>query len=194
MAEILPFTRKPPRTRKPPFNRAPGALPVFGLLFPWVVIGVLVAAALAAGAFSHWHQTKSLITETGGSAYTGRISSADIKVIDGDTIRANGDVFRLVGYDTPEKGSLAKCPAERKLADQATSRLRQIVARDDLRLDRVACACPPGTEGTHRCNYGRLCGKLTASGRDVGAILIGEGLARSYICRSSSCPPRQGWC
>jgi hypothetical protein len=27
-----------------------------------------------------------------------------------------------------------------------------------------------------------LCGSLSIGGRDVGAILIGEGLAHSYVC------------
>jgi hypothetical protein len=47
-----------------------------------------------------------------------------------------------------------------------------------LDLERVACACPTGTEGTPRCNYGRSCGVLRARGQDVGAVLIAEGLAR----------------
>ena len=43
------------------------------------------------------------------------------------------------------------------------------------------------------CNYGRACGILKARGRDVGATLISEGLARAYVCGPRSCPPRQGW-
>ena len=31
------------------------------------------------------------------------------------------------------------------------------------------------------CNYGRACGTLKARGRDVGAILIGEG-SREPMC------------
>ena len=38
--------------------------------------------------------------------------------------------------------------------------------------------CPSGTEGTQRCNYGRLCAVLTSAGRDVAAVMIAEGLAR----------------
>jgi endonuclease YncB( thermonuclease family) len=128
------------------------------------------------------------------SAPTGAIQPSNILIIDGDTIRISGQTYRLVGFDTPERGSQAKCNAERELAARATRRLREIVARGDLRFNRVACACPPGSEGTRRCNYGRLCGTLTAAGRDVGTILIGEGLARRYICSGTHCPPRQNWC
>jgi len=122
------------------------------------------------------------------------IGAPQIDVIDGDTVRANGQVYRLVGFNTPESGLQAKCEAERKLAARATSRLRQIVAAGGLRFERVACACPPGTEGTQRCNYGRLCAKLASPAGDVGRLLIAEGLARPYVCSNTRCPPRRGWC
>ena len=35
---------------------------------------------------------------------------------------------------------------------------------------------------------------LKAHGRDVGMILIGEGLARSYHCGATRCPGRRSWC
>jgi micrococcal nuclease len=62
-----------------------------------------------------------------------------------------------------------------------------------LSLNYVACSCPPGTEGTDRCNYGRACGE--AGDRDVGATLIGEGLDVSFVCSETACPktPRP-WC
>ena len=91
-------------------------------------------------------------------------------------------------------GRHARCAQERALASKATHRLQEIVGSGDVELARVACACPPGTEGTADCNYGRLCGKLRADGRDVGAILIGEGLAEAYACGATSCPPRKDWC
>jgi len=121
-------------------------------------------------------------------------SALSISVVDGDTVRANGQTYRLAGFDTPESGSLARCERERKLADVATSRLRQLIANGQPSLERVPCSCPPGTEGTQQCNYGRLCGRLQADGRDVGAILISEGLARPYVCGQTGCPRRQSWC
>jgi hypothetical protein len=51
----------------------------------------------------------------------------------------------------------------------------------------------PGEEGTSRCNYGRVCGVLTVGGREVGQILIAEGLAHPYVCSGTSCPKRQPW-
>lgn len=119
---------------------------------------------------------------------------ASISAIDGDTVRANGQVYRLVGFDTPESGSRARCDRERKLAEAATNRLRHLIASGQPALERVPCSCAAGTEGTQQCNHGRLCARLQAEGRDVGTILISEGLARRYVCGQAGCPRRQSWC
>jgi endonuclease YncB( thermonuclease family) len=119
---------------------------------------------------------------------------SSISVVDGDTVRSGGQTYRLVGFDTPERGDLARCARERTLAQQATQRLQQLIGSGHVTLQRVACACKPGTEGTSRCNYGRLCGTLRADGRNVGAILIREGLAHSYVCSGTGCPRRRSWC
>jgi endonuclease YncB( thermonuclease family) len=114
-------------------------------------------------------------------------------IVDGDTIRVAGETFRLVGFDAPETYR-AQCPSERALGNRATLRLRQLVAGGGLDLERVACSCQPGTEGTPRCNYGRSCGVLRVRGRDVGELLIAEGMAHAYVCGRTSCPAREAWC
>jgi endonuclease YncB( thermonuclease family) len=121
------------------------------------------------------------------------IETSQIEVVDGDTIRVTGETFRLVGFDAPETYR-AQCSSERQLGNRATFRLRQLVASGGLDLERVACACRTGTEGTPRCNYGRSCGILRARGQDVGAVLIAEGLARAFVCGPTSCPKRESWC
>src|ERR1044072_1468821 len=89
------------------------------------------------------------------------IDAADIRVIDGDTIRVHHKQpnVRLVGFNAPETRRAA-CPAERELRDKATRRVRDLVRAGRLDFEFVACSCPPGTEGTERCNYGRHCGTL----------------------------------
>ena len=120
------------------------------------------------------------------------INSGQIEIVDGDTISTNGIVYRLVGFDAPETYR-AQCQSERELGNKATFRLRQLVAGGGLELERVACSCRSGTEGTMACNFGRSCGTLRARGKDVGEILIAEGLAHPYLCGKWSCPPRLPW-
>ena len=122
------------------------------------------------------------------------IEAGTVRVVDGDTIEARGSVWRLVGFDAPETGRRAQCSIEGERGVAARARLVAIIAGGGLDLEPVACSCRPGTEGTPACNHGRLCGTLRARGRDVGATLISEGLARPYVCGPRSCPTRLRWC
>jgi endonuclease YncB( thermonuclease family) len=116
-------------------------------------------------------------------------------VIDGDTIRIGhqkSDV-RLVGFNAPETRR-AVCEAERELGGKATARLRDLVRSSKLDFEFVACAYPPGAEGTPSCNYGRRCGTLKANGHDVGAILVSENLAVPFDAdkHDARLPPNLG--
>jgi endonuclease YncB( thermonuclease family) len=124
------------------------------------------------------------------------IDSDDVRVIDGDTIRVYQQEpnVRLVGFNAPETRRAA-CEVERERGAKATRRVRDLVREGDLDFIYVRCSCPAGTEGTQACNYGRDCGTLKSHGRDVGAILIEEGLAVPFVCGTTRCPktPRP-WC
>ncbi|MBB4171599.1 endonuclease YncB(thermonuclease family) [Rhizobium sp. BK538] len=128
--------------------------------------------------------------------YAKTIDQQTFSVTDGDTIRANGEAngTRLVGFNTPEVFS-PQCEREQELGNRASARLKEIVSKSSLQLTKVACSCRPGTEGTEQCNFGRSCGILRADGRDVGQILISEGLAVPFVCGTSGCPPTpRPWC
>ena len=115
---------------------------------------------------------------------------------DGDTIRLHGEKkgTRLVGFNTPETFK-PTCDRGLELGRRATARLKELVATAKLELKKIPCACEPGTEGTDACNFGRSCGILRADGRDVGQILISEGLAAPFRCGLTSCPPTpRPWC
>jgi endonuclease YncB( thermonuclease family) len=129
-------------------------------------------------------------------AFAEPIDPADIWIIDGDTVRIHHQHpnVRLVGFNAPETYR-AVCQAEADLGARATRRLRELVKLGNLDFAYVRCSCPEGTQGTVTCNWGRSCGSLRANGRDVGAILIEEGLAAPFVCGTTSCPPTpRPWC
>jgi hypothetical protein len=70
--------------------------------------------------------------------------SHPIEIIDGDTIRSAGYVYRLVGFDTPETGRNARCAREQTLGAAATRRLTELVRGGGHVLARVPCACVAG--------------------------------------------------
>src|SRR5258708_1302957 len=117
-----------------------------------------------------------------------------IEVIDGDTVRLNGAVYRLVGFDTPERGDKARCDDEHRRAEAATTRLRGLIAGGDAPLIRLSCSCRPGQDGTKNWNPAPPRRSLLIGGMDVGGILTSESLAYPYVCGATSCPQRRQWC
>ena len=107
------------------------------------------------------------------------IASSSIYVVDGDTVRARGDKFRLVGFDTPETYK-PRCEYELALGRAATNRLRQLMAS----VRSVDLVILPG-----RDKYNRGLARLYVGRNDVADILVSEGLARRY-----NGGRRQNWC
>ena len=137
-----------------------------------------------------------LVAAFSGESSAKPIASDQFTITDGDTINVKGarKGTRLVGFNAPETFT-ANCGKESEVGIRATKRLRELVATSNMDLEIVRCACKPGTENTKGCNYGRSCGILRADGRDVGQILISEGLAVPFVCGATRCPrtPRP-WC
>jgi len=104
--------------------------------------------------------------------------AAEIRVIDGDTISVDGERIRIIGIDAPEIRR-AKCDAEYRRGMAAKAHLGVLVAGGvQIR-----------SQGRDR--YRRTLAIVRdMQGRDVAAILIGEGLARAYDGRGR----RQSWC
>jgi endonuclease YncB( thermonuclease family) len=93
-----------------------------------------------------WLILALVLTHIGG-ALAEPIQPSEIKVTDGDTIRARGERYRLVGYDTPETWSLRRWvpAAERNLAKKARKRFKQLLKSGSLDLTEVPCACTKTT-------------------------------------------------
>lgn len=103
-----------------------------------------------------------------------------IRIVDGDTIDLYGERWRLLGFDAAEVAN-AKCAKELALGRAAAARLGALLA--------AASAIEHWPDAARREKWGRRLSHLTVDGRDVGAILIREGLARPYEGGR-----RAGWC
>ncbi|BCG94179.1 membrane protein [Mesorhizobium sp. 131-2-1] len=166
----------------------------FGIVLA-LVVGSLIYSVVVKGGRVTW---PSMPTFARSDAAGDRVPLArtGFTITDGDTIRLNGAAkgTRLVGFNAPESIE-PRCDAEGDLGRRAKARLTELVASAKLELKMIPCSCPAGTEGTNKCNYARSCGYLFADGRDVGDILVSEGLAVPFVCGSTSCPstPRP-WC
>ncbi|MEH7909160.1 thermonuclease family protein [Rhizobium laguerreae] len=110
--------------------------------------------------------------------------------VDGDTIKCDGQLMRLLGegvpyisgIDTPEIGSHARCLKERKLALVAKGRLKELLAEKGLRV--VSSGAVDRTQ-THR----PLVNIYRANGEEIGKKLLKEGFARHWSPKQ-----RNEWC
>jgi endonuclease YncB( thermonuclease family) len=86
---------------------------------------------------------------------------AEIRVIDGDTIRVGAERIRLIDIDAPEMNNSAACDAERLLADVAKAKLTEILTGKPLEIERRG-----------RDRFGRTLAYIRVSGADIGEMLI----------------------
>jgi endonuclease YncB( thermonuclease family) len=98
-------------------------------------------------------------------------------VWDGDTFWLAGEKIRVADIDAPELHG--QCSAETRQAHVARDRLLALLNSGSIELVR---------QGRDRDRYGRELRLVLVDGRDVGAMLISEGLARRWAGR------RMPWC
>ena len=101
-----------------------------------------------------------------------------VVVHDGDTIRCNGEKVRIANIDAPELAGSARCNGRHAggrnppwcdypLGLRSRDALIRYLAGGQVRIWR---------SGTDR--YGRTLARVTVNGRDAGAYLVSQGLAR----------------
>lgn len=198
-------TKRPIQRQRPPYRKRRPRPWKHNWLVRKLARGAIAMLALVAaillifsfdGADNSRNDFRLPFSTTSGSTASAVLGPGGFRVTDGDTVQVYGERkgTRLVGFNTPETFK-PRCPKEAELGRQATARVKELVARGRAVLQKVRCACRPGTEGTNACNFGRSCGILRVDGRDVGQILISEGLAVPFVCGRTSCPrtPRP-WC
>ena len=112
------------------------------------------------------------------------------RVLDGDTIEYKAPFLpaplkpvlkiRVLGIDTPEKGHRAQCPEEAALALKASALTKQAV--------KEAKTIELQLEGWDKFG-GRVLGYVLIDGKNLGDMLIAQGLARPYDGGTKS-----SWC
>jgi micrococcal nuclease len=143
----------------------------------WLALVLIMLGLATALAYQSLLDRPPIVTRTQPPRTQG---TGAYEVIDGDTIRAPyGVKYRLMGFDAPETFQ-AKCDAELTLGKRAAERLKELLASGEVRI----------VESGKIDRYGRTLAHLTVNGRDVGGVLIGEGLARAYDGRAK----RESWC
>ena len=110
---------------------------------------------------------------------TASCEPAEIRVGDGDSIRLGttrqSEAVRIFNIDAPEIEG--QCAYETDLALQSKIRLAELLKGQRIEILH---------QGTDR--YGRTLAAIRVEGRDVGDILVSEGLARTWAGR------REPWC
>ncbi|WP_333779992.1 thermonuclease family protein [Agrobacterium sp. ST15.13.015] len=118
------------------------------------------------------------------------VSCASLVVIDGDTIKCDGQNMRLLGsgvpfksgVDAPEMGSRAKCDYEQDLALRAKARLKELL------LDGVPRIEDSGARDRTQSRR-PLVNIYLPDGREAGQVLMSEGLAKLWHPKR-----RVDWC
>lgn len=112
-----------------------------------------------------------------------------LEVVDGDTIRTEFDKLppelskvsvRILGIDTPEKGSRAKCQTEAHLAIKAKQKLISLIGDAKMMLIKDAKWDKFG---------GRFDGVVLINGVNLAAAMVDSGLAKPYNGRR-----KESWC
>ncbi len=93
-------------------------------------------------------------------------------ITDGDTLKQGGATYRLWGVDAPEAKQV--CPDGWPAGSLATTRLQALTAGRS-----IVC------QEKDRDRYGRIVAICRASGEDLGAIMVREGLAWAFVRYSS---------
>jgi endonuclease YncB( thermonuclease family) len=144
-----------------------------------LMLTLCVGVSVALGVFG---LSIALGRQTGASGAFLPWRAPTVQVVDGDTLRVDGQKYRLLGIDAPEssqtcadaRGAGYACGA------MATQRMNELVQGR-----RVSCQ-PTGAR-----TYDRLVAVCYADGADLGQQLVTEGWALAYRTYSTAYVPHE---
>jgi endonuclease YncB( thermonuclease family) len=146
---------------------------------PVALLFGMPAAALLWDAIERPLPSLGFLTPAAADTFDGRSAV----IIDGDTIALGRERVRILNIDTPETHE-PRCERELVAGLKAKERLAQLVRVGAVAIER---------NGKDR--YGRTLATLSASGRDIGTVLIEEGLAVPWRDGSAARATRvRHWC
>ncbi|MCC5982642.1 MAG: thermonuclease family protein [Oceanicaulis sp.] len=112
-------------------------------------------------------------------ASSGPVASANVRVIDGDTIVLDGERIRIVGMDACELGqTMIVDGREWDCGEAGRIRMVQLIGSNAVRC-----------EGERRDVYGRRVARCFVGELDLGRQLVAEGLAVVYRFRGRPTAP-----
>ena len=113
-----------------------------------------------------------------------------LRVIDGDTVEIEADFLppplkptlklRILGVDTPEKKSRAKCASESRLAEKASMFTQRMISEGLIKKIQIKSWDKYG---------GRVLGDVIVDGESLKDLLLSKGLAKPYEGGK-----KIGWC
>jgi endonuclease YncB( thermonuclease family) len=94
-------------------------------------------------------------------------AAAQVRTVDGRTLKLGGTIYRLWDIDAAEKSQ--KCADGWPAGIEARTRLRQLIAGRTV-------ACEPRTKD----RYGRTVALCRAAGQDLGVAMVSAGMAWAF--------------
>lgn len=112
------------------------------------------------------------------------VSASALQVVDGDTVRYQGQRLRLLDIDAPETGD-PRCAAEARAGAAATAAVRSVLAGQQVTIRYSG----------RSDRYRRPLVRISTGAGDVGSRLVAQGLALPYRGGSAAWQERaQHWC
>ena len=116
------------------------------------------------------------------------LMAAQVEVLNADSVRADGTIYRLYHVDAPQTGIAAKCQREIERSLDTAAFIRERMAGAE-RIQIIPGYDPPSRRSWPHDRRGRRLAYVIIDGHDLGELLIAEGRAVRWKRREE-----YNWC